>query len=79
MSLADANLISALDIMFTDPKHQRRGVGTKLLMWGMRADEMGIEIPLEATQFERHMYEQNRFQVTEIQVLDKWAYKPTLQ
>jgi len=69
--------------MFTDPKHQRRGVGTKLLKWGLeRADEMGVEIFLEATQFGLHMYEQNGFQVTQhivVQVPEKWAYKPTLQ
>jgi GNAT superfamily N-acetyltransferase len=69
--------------MFTDPKHQRRGVGTKLLKWGVeRADEMGAEMFLEATQIGRHMYEQNGFQVTQhviVQVPEKWAHKPMLQ
>ena len=33
-----------LDILTVDPKHQRRGVGTKLVKWGTDlADQMGVE------------------------------------
>jgi len=69
-----------LDVVFTDPKHQQRGAGSKLLKWGVdRADELGGEVFLEATPFGRHMYEQNGFQVTEyiiIPVPEKWADRP---
>jgi GNAT superfamily N-acetyltransferase len=79
----DANVHSVLDIIFTDPKYQRRGAGTKLVKWGVdRADEMGVEAFLEATRFGRHMYEQNGFRVMEhfiFPVPEKWANKPTLQ
>lgn len=72
-----------LDIIFTDPKHQRRGVGSKLVKWGTdRADEMGVDAFLEATRFGRPLYENNGFEVTEsvvIEVPEKWAHKPRLQ
>jgi len=72
-----------LDIIFVDPKHQRRGAGSKLVKWGVdRADEMGVEAFLEATRFGRHMYEQHGFQVTEdivYEVPEKWAHKPKIQ
>lgn len=72
-----------LDVIYTDPKHQHRGAGSKLVKWGVdRADEMGGEAFLEATPFGRHMYEQNGFQVMEeivIQVPEKWADRPAIE
>jgi len=71
-----------LDVIFTDPKHQHRGAGSKLVKWGVdRADELGVEAFLESTRFGRHMYEQNGFQITEsvtFQVPEKWAGRPKI-
>jgi hypothetical protein len=71
-------------MIFTDPKHQRRGAGSMLVKWGVdKADEMGVETCLEATLFGRRVYEKFGFHVTErvvvpVPVPEKWADKPTL-
>ena len=75
-------LHSVLDIIFTDPKHQHRGAGSKLVKWGVdRADEMGVEVFLESTRYARHMYEQHGFKLKEQVVWEtpeKWSKWPTL-
>lgn len=45
------NVVS-LDVLAIDPKHQRRGVGGKLVEWGTRkADELGVEGVVESSVF----------------------------
>jgi GNAT superfamily N-acetyltransferase len=77
------NLYLVLDLIFVDPKHQRRGAGSELVKWGAdQADQMGGEAFVESTPFGRRLYEQNGFQVMEditLQVPDKWAHKPAIQ
>lgn len=51
-----------LDILVTDPEHQRRGAGAKLLSWGCeQADSMGVTMCLESTPAGLSLYESFAF------------------
>lgn len=53
-----------LDLLFTSPKHHRRGAGAMLLKWGVdRADELGIEAYLESSIEGRILYERYGYKV----------------
>ncbi|KAI0191938.1 acyl-CoA N-acyltransferase [Astrocystis sublimbata] len=53
-----------LAIMFTAPKHRRRGIAQQLLLWGIKkADEMGVEIFLDAGLVGKPLYQANGFVV----------------
>ncbi|KAI9756787.1 MAG: hypothetical protein M4579_003704 [Chaenotheca gracillima] len=70
-----------LDILFTDPKHHRRGAGTKLVQWGTsRADEMGVEAFVESTPYGKHLYEQNGFVANEHAYFrpERWSSRPVI-
>ncbi|KAI0433805.1 acyl-CoA N-acyltransferase [Xylaria sp. FL1042] len=55
-----------LSIMFTSPKHRRKGVAQQLLSWGIRkAHEMGVEMFLDASLMGKPLYEANGFVVVE--------------
>ncbi|KAI1347670.1 hypothetical protein F5Y01DRAFT_294503 [Xylaria sp. FL0043] len=48
--------------IFTKPTYRRRGVAQQFLSWGMRkADEMGVEMFLDATAVGKPLYEANNF------------------
>lgn len=52
-----------LDILFTHPAHQRKGVAGILMRWGLsRADEDGLEVYLEASLQGKPVYEHLGFQ-----------------
>lgn len=56
--------ITDLDILVVDPAHQRRGLGSRLVEWGLaRADELGVEAFLTASPFGKPLYEKQGFQV----------------
>ncbi|KAI1264050.1 acyl-CoA N-acyltransferase [Xylariaceae sp. FL1019] len=53
-----------LFIIFTHPDYRRRGVGQQLMSWGMKqADEMGVEMFLDATPLGKALYDANGFQL----------------
>ena len=47
-----------LDICFVHPEYRRRGVGRLLMAWGInKADEMGLESYIDATEAGMPLYE----------------------
>ncbi len=59
-----------LFILFTHPDYRRRGVGQQFLDWGMaKADEMGVEMFLDATPIGMPLYKQNGFVAIEENVI----------
>ncbi|KAI2625648.1 hypothetical protein GGR54DRAFT_637427 [Hypoxylon sp. NC1633] len=49
-----------LFILFTHPKYRRRGSAQRVLDWGIKkADELGLELFLDATPMGRPLYEKN--------------------
>ncbi|KAK7226861.1 hypothetical protein V2G26_014864 [Clonostachys chloroleuca] len=52
-----------LEIVATDPKHQRRGAGSFLLQEGLiRVDEMGLEVYLEGSPMAVPLYKRFGFE-----------------
>jgi N-acetylglutamate synthase-like GNAT family acetyltransferase len=61
---------AALDILVTDPAHQRRGAGKMLVEHGTRiADELGVRAVVEASTYGRHLYELCGFRMEKFIVL----------
>ncbi|KAF7330147.1 putative gnat family protein [Mycena sanguinolenta] len=57
--------------IFTHPEYRRRGVAQQSMDWGMkRADELGLEMFLEAGEHGRALYETNGFAYVEEILLD---------
>lgn len=51
-----------LNIIFTHPDHQRRGIGQQLLQWGIdKAAELDFELWLNSWKHGRALYEKNGF------------------
>lgn len=56
--------VTDLNILFTSPQHRRQGVADLLLRWGIKkADEMGVEMWLDATSQGVPVYERYGFHV----------------
>ena len=56
--LADKSLCAVLDICFVHPEYRRRGIGRLLMAWGVnKADEMGLESYIDATEAGIPLYE----------------------
>jgi len=72
-----------LDSLATDPKYQRRGAASMLVQWGLdKADEIGGEAYLEATDVGKQVYEKLGFVALEqysIPLPPKWADKAKTQ
>ncbi|KAL9018593.1 MAG: hypothetical protein Q9185_004109 [Variospora sp. 1 TL-2023] len=59
-----------LEILFVHPSHRRRGAGSLLVEWGVRkADEMGVEAFVEATDDGMPLYAKYGFRKTDDIVL----------
>ncbi|RYP59783.1 hypothetical protein DL769_008401 [Monosporascus sp. CRB-8-3] len=59
-----------LFIVFTHPDYRRKGIGQKFMDWGMaKADEMGVELFLDATPVGRPLYDANGFVEVEKNVI----------
>ena len=55
-----------LNIMFTHPEYRGRGVGDLLMAWGVRkADDLGYEMWLNASELGLHLYKKHGFVVVE--------------
>ncbi|KAI1325443.1 hypothetical protein F5Y16DRAFT_264754 [Xylariaceae sp. FL0255] len=55
-----------LYIIFTRPKYRRQGVGNQLMSWGVKkADEMGVEMFIDASDIGVPLYEVNGFTVAQ--------------
>ncbi|KAL8364965.1 hypothetical protein RB595_003990 [Gaeumannomyces hyphopodioides] len=64
--IADRWRATALDIMSVDPAYQRRGVGAKLMKYGVdEADRLGVEAVVEASRMGRYLYETFGFEIRE--------------
>lgn len=51
-----------LEICFVHPSHRRRGAGSQLVDWGVqKADALGLEAFIEATEDGKPMYERHGF------------------
>lgn len=76
---ANGNAVN-LDILAIDPAFQRRGIGGKLVAWGIdKADELGFETIVESSVFGRGLYEKNGFVFQKDVTLpqpQKWADRP---
>ncbi|PQE15142.1 Acyl- N-acyltransferase protein [Rutstroemia sp. NJR-2017a BVV2] len=60
-----------LDLCFVDPVYQNRGVGKRLLEWGMqKADEMGVDIWLVSTPDAKGFYERAGWETKEEAAMD---------
>ena len=68
--------IALLDLLAVDPAHQRQGVAGALVKWGIdKADQLGLEIGVEASEAGQPVYEKRDFVLakkTEIVVPPKW-------
>lgn len=74
--IADLRVRNAivLEACWVIPEYRRRGVGTRLLRWGLEiADQLGLETFLEATEIGRPLYAKNGFTV-----LNEINWRPTL-
>lgn len=50
-------------MLATHPDHQRRGAGSLLLQWAAdKADELGMEVFIEASPLGRHLYSKFGFE-----------------
>ncbi|KAI0172719.1 hypothetical protein GGR52DRAFT_580422 [Hypoxylon sp. FL1284] len=59
-----------LFIVFTHPRYRRRGIGQQFMDWGIKkAEDMGVEMFLDATPMGRPLYEKNGFVVVEDNVV----------
>ncbi|KAI0189468.1 hypothetical protein F4808DRAFT_465907 [Astrocystis sublimbata] len=59
-----------LFILLTHPDYRRKGIAQTCLNWGMnKADEMGVDMFLDATPLGKPLYEANKFQVVEEYVI----------
>lgn len=59
------NKNAVLNICFVHPNHRRRGAGSKLIAWGTnKADELGVESFVEATEDGRPSYLRHGFHIT---------------
>lgn len=60
-----------LHVLAVHPDHQRKGIGRKLLQWGLdEADKLGLIAYLEASVDGRHLYETTGFKVVKEARLD---------
>lgn len=66
-----------LNIIWTHPDHQRRGIGSQLLEWGIaKASEMGVEMWLNAWKYGRQLYEKHGFVTIEHHLTQPQAADP---
>jgi len=55
----------------THPDHHRRGAGSMLISWGTaRADEMGLDAYLEASEMGQPLYERHGFKTVKLLQFD---------
>ncbi|KAH8690707.1 acyl-CoA N-acyltransferase [Talaromyces proteolyticus] len=81
---SDPNKITALhkrvylQALLVHPEHQRKGIGRKLLQWGLdEADKLGLITSLESTPEGRRLYEKAGFEVVKELSLDLTPYGQT--
>ncbi|KAI0977176.1 hypothetical protein F4678DRAFT_412101, partial [Xylaria arbuscula] len=56
-----------LSIIFTSPSHRRRGLAQQIMSWGIeKANQMGVEMFIDATEMGKPLYEQNGFTCVEV-------------
>jgi GNAT superfamily N-acetyltransferase len=56
-----------LNILYTHPDYRRQGVADLMLAWGKRkADEMGVEMWLDATEYGVPVYRKHGFTVVNV-------------
>ena len=73
--LADNTDASGLDILLTDPRHQRRGAGGMLLKWGVDlADQLNINAYLESSPMAHRLYASHGFEDIDEMVFDMGAW-----
>lgn len=67
-----------LDLLQTDPKHQGRGAGSKLIKWGTDiADKLQLPAYLESSPKAHKLYQKHGFKDVDILTMDpKWGYGP---
>ncbi|KAF2762925.1 hypothetical protein EJ05DRAFT_20680 [Pseudovirgaria hyperparasitica] len=64
-----------LNSMTTFPAYQRRGIARRLMQWGLdRADELGVEVYLDASAAARRLYEGCAFELVRTHVFDVEAW-----
>lgn len=57
---------TVLNILFTVPKHRRRGAASLIMDWGVeRADRRGLDVYIEATRLGRPLYEKYGLEAVE--------------
>ncbi|KAL8923918.1 MAG: hypothetical protein Q9208_004355 [Pyrenodesmia sp. 3 TL-2023] len=59
---ADDDVRAVLEICYVHPEYRRRGAGSLMVEWGTKkADEMGVEAFVEATEVGVPLYEKHGF------------------
>jgi N-acetylglutamate synthase-like GNAT family acetyltransferase len=75
-----------LQVCFTDPDYRGRGAGKLLMEWGVnKADEIGVESFVEASELGMHLYKQFGFLTVSEELVDtnvsnpseEWKYMAT--
>lgn len=58
LTVNDINFFLVLNIIFTLPEHQRRGIGRSIMNWGLaKADELGLDCWLDASKYGYPLYQ----------------------
>ncbi|KAI0136656.1 acetyltransferase [Xylariales sp. AK1849] len=69
-----------LHLLQTDPKHQRRGAGSQLILWGiMEAERLGLVAYLESSESGHSLYHKMGFKDVELHEVDlsSWGAEET--
>lgn len=67
---AHSECLEVLNILFTHPEHRGKGVASLVMEWGLeRADELGLETYIEATDVGKPVYEKFGFDAIEMSEL----------
>lgn len=70
--------MTELDMMFTRPNQRRKGYGSMLMKWGMDiANEMGVEVVVEATAQGLHLYKRFGLRTVEKLCIDTVVDNPS--
>ena len=66
-----------LNIIFTHPHYRRKGAGDLIMQWGLKkADEMGVEMWLDATVYGIPLYKKYGFRIVHENTLHPKTDKP---
>ncbi|KAF9760767.1 hypothetical protein IL306_004136 [Fusarium sp. DS 682] len=73
----DGKIVGDVNIVFTHPDHRRQGVANVIMNWSkQKADEMGVELWLDATEQGVPVYEKHGFTVVNVNTIQPMKENP---